>query len=98
MEEESRAHKVLVYLDNVKEHGLVRPKTIGEDAKNVGKVLYELKERGLAVAPGEGLWKITPEGTASQIEAKPMPKPMPEPITEPIPNRYRTDTELIPNR
>jgi len=45
MEEESRAHKVLVYLDNAKEHGLVRPKTIGEaigeDAKNVGKVLYE---------------------------------------------------------
>ena len=85
-EEEPRVQKVLAYLESVKEYGLVRPKTIGEAigeiAEVIGKDLYDLKERGLAVAEEEGLWKITPEGTASLIEAKPMPEPMPEPMLE----------------
>jgi DeoR/GlpR family transcriptional regulator of sugar metabolism len=88
-EEEPRVQKVLAYLESIKEHGLVRPKTIGEaigeSAQTVGKDLHDLKERGLAVAEEEGLWKITPDGTAWIIEAKPkaQPKPKPEPKSEP---------------
>jgi len=72
-EEEPRVQKVLAYLESIKEHGLVRPKTIGEaigeSAQTVGKDLHDLKERGLAVAEEEGLWKITPDGTEWIIEA-----------------------------
>jgi len=71
-EEEPRIQKVLAYLESVKEHGLVRPKTIGEaigvSAKTVAQVLHDLKERGLAVAEEEGLWKITPDETQWLIE------------------------------
>ena len=93
-EEEPRVQKVLAYLDKVKECGLVRPKiigeSIGETAEVIGKDLHDLKERDLAVAEKEGQWKITPEGTASIIEAKPKAqpktKPKPEPKTKQIEN------------
>jgi hypothetical protein len=83
VEEQPRVKKVLAYLEKVKEYGLVRPKTIGEilgeSAEVIGKDLYDLKERGLAEAPEEGLWKITPEGTASIIETEPKTQPKPKP-------------------
>jgi predicted transcriptional regulator len=63
---------LLSSLVNVVEE-LVRPKqiadAIGESAQTVGKDLHDLKERGLAVAEEEGLWKITPDGTEWIIEA-----------------------------
>jgi DNA-binding transcriptional ArsR family regulator len=62
---------LLSSLVNVVEE-LVRPKqiadAIGESSLNVGKDLHDLKERGLAVAEEEGLWKITPDGTEWIIE------------------------------
>jgi hypothetical protein len=42
---------------------------IGERSLNIGKDLHDLKERGLAVAEEEGLWKITPDGIQCVIEA-----------------------------
>jgi predicted transcriptional regulator len=98
-EEEPRVQKVLAYLESIKEYGLVRPKTIGEaigiDAKIVGKGLHDLKERGLAVPEEEGLWKITPEGTESIIEAdKRKQASMAEPKAEP--SRTEPKTEQKP--
>jgi len=77
-EEEPRVQKVLAYLESIKEHGLVKPKTIGGTAEVIGKDLYDLKERGLAESPEAGLWKITPDGTARIIEAKPKAQPKPK--------------------
>jgi hypothetical protein len=96
-EEEPRVQKVLRYLESIKEHGLVRPKTIGEalgeDPKTIGKDLHDLKQRGLAEAPEEGLWKITPEGTESIIEAdKRKEASMAGPKAEP--SRAEPKTEL----
>lgn len=45
-EEEPRVQKVLAYLESIKEHGLVRPKTIGESAEIVGQDLREFKRAG----------------------------------------------------
>ena len=85
--EQPRIQKVLTYLYEAEE--LARPKeigkAIGESALNVGKDLHQLKERGLAEAEEEGQWKITPDGTASIIKAKPKAQPKPKPKPEPKP-------------